>query len=192
MAAGRWGATAASNRVMVLIWIPIGHNLMDIKQLAAIVHTTSKPLGFRRKLRVFWHPGAEITTMIQLQPSLWDAGLYVNFGAIPTALLTRDAPPSVAYWPLQERLENFDSPFRETFAMLASGDESVEIGTVEAGVRWLIDWLVKHIVDEGAFRKAMSDKNSWLMRRGPMHEGIWGDWYRNELKSPAYYFKPYK
>lgn len=155
-----------------------------------MIRTVAGPLGYRGKAGLFWRKGNELTTMVRLQKSRWDGGVYVVFGVIPNEFLFKEAPPPSAYWPLQERGESFDSLHRPVFEALASdkGNE-LDKSTLHEAFAWLFGWIRDNISEESAFRAAFGDPNSWLMRRGPMSEGILGDWSRGQLKDPGHYYK---
>lgn len=164
--------------------------------LITVVGGLARPLSYRRKNDLLWKTHSELTTLVHLQSSRWGGGKYVNFGITPNTMITKAVPPSVEYWPMQERGESFDSPFRGQFERLVMDDEdTMPPEEMIDAFRWLLAWIEEHLADAAVVGKAILEKDptSGIAQMGPIPtEGIMADWARGELKEPSYYFKgPY-
>lgn len=166
---------------------------MNRADLIKVVHGIARPLGYRRKGALFWKADGELATLIHLQGSRWGKGVYVNFGVIPTGMITKPAPPSTGYWPIEQRAEIFDSPFREQFVGLVTDDEGITPAeTMTDAFRWLFTWVEENLADTNNVRRAIleQDPNSGVARMGPIPvEWVMYDWARGALKEPSQYYK---
>lgn len=162
---------------------------MNMNELIQTMDRLARPRGYRHKGGLFWATADELTVLIQLQRSRWGAGIYVNFGVMPTQLITKNRPPSVEYWPLQERGETFESPYKHHFEQMAMDERSVTSDAIEEAINWLVGWIDRHLRDPHALRTALYEPSSWLSQRGPMQEGILADWARDRLRDPIHYYQ---
>jgi len=151
--------------------------------LKSLVRRFAVLRGFRTKGPVAWKRQGELTGLLHLQFSKWGSGCYVNFGYSPSSMV-KAAPPGPEYWGYAERAEGFESPFRETFRLLAQGDsEDPPLESeVERGFGWLLEWLDYQIENAQVMRHKIRESpiaNEW---------GVMTDWARGELREPRFYF----
>lgn len=163
---------------------------MQTTEAIIAIQAAAVSSGYRHRDAMYWKHSGELTTMIHVQRSRWGPGFYVNFGVIPSRMVTRKKPPGPEYWPFGERADSCESPYKEQFRALAVGEDIGVTEDYNAAFAWLVDWIDRHLSDAVALRASILDPESWISRRAPMTEGILGDWARGELKEASHYNEP--
>lgn len=155
---------------------------MDGDVLCKEFYRLAKPQGYRRKGRLFWKTGPELTLLFHFQRSMWGRGIYVNLGVTPTAMVIKPVPPPAGLWSSSGRAESLECPFRETFNSLATDNEDeMTAEDVTEALLWLLSYMETEYGDTEAFRQR-------LLAR-PYEEGLpILDWAHRILKDPFFYF----
>jgi hypothetical protein len=159
---------------------------MDKKELTKLVSSLCKPLGYKVKSGLFWKGCQELTILVQLQKSRWGAGVYVDFGATPSVMVTKAVPPGAGYWGLEMRPTAWMGPFFKEFVDCEDDHEDrMKPDQMSPALQWLIQWMEDNIADEGRVRQAVLDCRSLEFPRASI---MMKDWARNQLKPPSVYF----
>jgi hypothetical protein len=145
--------------------------------------------GFRKRKLLFWKRCTEITVLLHIQRSSWDASVYFNWGVLPNVFIGT-APPMPEYWALSRRAESLNSPVQGVFERLSSGQvDTVSAEEIDRAAGWLISWMEQKLCDEDNLRRDVLNPESWLELSNHLLDSIIGHWALRELRAPSYYYK---
>jgi hypothetical protein len=164
---------------------------MTRENLCAIVRGIARTYGYNRKAGLFWKLGAELVTLVHIQYSKWDNGVYINIGIAPLAIIEQPVPPRPGFGGLWARGESMDLPVRGTFEKMVTALDEVAPADCEAAFRWLFGWVEDNLTNEETIRNAVlrQDVLSGVARLGPLPTTwVMADWAHRTLRDRAYYF----
>lgn len=139
--------------------------------------------GYTVKGNTHWKTHSEVTTLLHLQRSRFDKGIYVNIGAIPNAFVKGSKPPRCESCPFYSRVTMLRSNNRtHIFKALQSDARRVDARDLENAAQWIFAWLENRFRDGHKVRlRVLREKDDGMI-------DIWRDWALGRLRPVRQYY----